>query len=402
MRYDPNETDRLYYAYKAIAEKFIPAPLLKLPYATRIHLRDLLDAISTVRRISRKEISGDEIGEALCALSDMYGIVDLDPAFVRAGGWEPNILMRTLRSWLLQRGGELTAFHARGEARPHVLLTEIQDKITWALARAIAVFRSLPDYSATQQWMLDQMNEAKEKKPYGAEIYRTMERAEYLYRLFDIRARGFLTLVSKAPSVLTRNAFIVVVLDCKLVAWEQYIGFPPGDPDKGSSCFSLLLDGIVSDYTDAVNRCLEPPSGAAVGTPAHSATPQEGAVAEWQTGIAEGAELQEMRTLLQQFEPMEADAQHPRTVRTQAPTPNRPADGEPSRAWRTRAKGKPLCRNVLKELRSLARSMRVKDIIEQIKTRTGVVISERTYYSAKAGKPVSGATSTAIENGLKP
>jgi hypothetical protein len=101
-----------------------------------------------------------------------------------------------------------------------------------AVADAIKLFESHPDFSRVQVRMRERFEEATHNLSADASAFGSKARLQYVLSLFDIRAEAFWELVSDMP---TQNAFMLVLESLERVAWQGYTGWPPEICRPGSA-----------------------------------------------------------------------------------------------------------------------------------------------------------------------
>jgi hypothetical protein len=93
----------------------------------------------------------------------------------------------------------------------------------YTLQDAIQVLESVPDFARVQVEVRDRMEEVRKNAPHEACTPGSRARLEYVLQVFDIRAEGFLKLVS---TIDQQNAFIVLLNCAAEIAYQEYTGMP--------------------------------------------------------------------------------------------------------------------------------------------------------------------------------
>ncbi len=89
------------------------------------------------------------------------------------------------------------------------------------LTRAIRLLELQNGFPGAQVWMRDRMDEVEQGRTAEASYFGTKARAELVFKLFEIRAKAFVELVS---SIHLQNAFMVVLENAAREAWREYAG----------------------------------------------------------------------------------------------------------------------------------------------------------------------------------
>ena len=100
------------------------------------------------------------------------------------------------------------------------------------VAVAMEIFESQPDYAKAQVWLSKRMEKVcRAADPGGTLPSGSPARAELVLRLFNVRARAYLRLVS---TIETQNALVVLLDSFEILAWEEFVGGYPTSIREGA------------------------------------------------------------------------------------------------------------------------------------------------------------------------
>jgi hypothetical protein len=121
-------------------------------------------------------------------------------------------------------GGAILGALTKGDTRdPH---------LKQRLAAAIEVFERQQGYEKAQVWLSKRMEKVcKAAGPESSLPIGSPARAELVLKLFAVRARAYLRLVS---NIEAQNAFVVMLALFEILAWEEFVGGYPSAIREGA------------------------------------------------------------------------------------------------------------------------------------------------------------------------
>jgi hypothetical protein len=91
------------------------------------------------------------------------------------------------------------------------------------VAEAVSLFKAHPNYPRVYVWIHDRLTEISEKATPFSKQLGNPAREEMVLEQFDVRAKGFLGLVSDMKS---QDAFITILMLIERLSYQEVFGYP--------------------------------------------------------------------------------------------------------------------------------------------------------------------------------